>query len=341
MSGHVRANICLLVFTVALCCGVYPLTLWAIGQAAFPHQSNGSLVQDKKSGKLLGSTLIAQEFKGDEWFQPRPSAASFKGEASGASNWGANNYQLRDRVARALGPIVKYKSGPKKGQEAAADIVAWFRTEQPSLVAEWAKAHSGLAQNWVKSEDVTKDFVKAWFEKHPADLAAWKKENPDKADPAPDDLAVAFFESFSREHPATWLAVNDSKDKKNEKGEPVKIVELVPKSAEDAADISGVFFDLWLQAHPNVELEDVPADLVMASASGLDPHITLKNANYQLDRVAAKWAESTKTPAADIRRDIESILSEIASAPLGGLAGEKLVNVLEVNHALKERFAHP
>ena len=76
----------------------------------------------------------------------------------------------------------------------------------------------------------------------------------------------------------------------------------------------------------------------MASGSGLDPHITLKNALYQLDRVAGKWAAETRLDPAEVRREIESLLRRQAEAPLGGLVGVELVNVLEVNLALQELY---
>ncbi len=89
-----------------------------------------------------------------------------------------------------------------------------------------------------------------------------------------------------------------------------------------------------LKQHPSDPTKDVPADLVMTSGSGLDPHITLKNALYQLDRVADAWAKKTGTDAAEVRKAIEKLLKQKASAPLGGLAGVELLNVLEVNLAL-------
>jgi K+-transporting ATPase ATPase C chain len=93
-----------------------------------------------------------------------------------------------------------------------------------------------------------------------------------------------------------------------------------------------------LQKHPNDPQKNVPADLVMASGSGLDPHITLKNAYYQLDRVVDAWAKKTGKKPQEIRQTIEKILNEKASAPLGGLAGLPLVNVLEVNLELRKRI---
>ena len=44
-------------------------------------------------------------------FQPRPSAAAYDASASSSSSLAASNYALRDRVARTLGPIVKYQNG--------------------------------------------------------------------------------------------------------------------------------------------------------------------------------------------------------------------------------------
>ena len=85
-------------------------------------------------------------------------------------------------------------------------------------------------------------------------------------------------------------------------------------------------------------MEEVPADLVMASGSGLDPDITLAGAMYQLDRVAAAWAAKTHQPESQLRREIEGMLQERAVEPLSGLVGVKLVNVLEINLAMSARY---
>ncbi len=89
--------------------------------------------------------------------------------------------------------------------------------------------------------------------------------------------------------------------------------------------------------NPAASREEIPADLVMASGSGLDPHITLKGALYQLDRVATAWAEKTKAPKERVVQEIRALLEDEKEAPLGGLAGVDLVNVLEVNQALADR----
>src|SRR5205814_4086805 len=125
------------------------LALLGIGQTLFRDKAEGSLLRDQ-NGAVVGSRLIAQPFTADEYFQPRPSAAAYNAAASGASNWGANNYLLRERVARALGPIVKYRSGAKQGHLAAGDIESWFQKDQfggrPGIVAQWAQAHVAVAQ---------------------------------------------------------------------------------------------------------------------------------------------------------------------------------------------------
>src|SRR5690349_22309795 len=121
MASHFRAILWLLGLTVLLCAVLYPLALLGIGQTLFRDRAQGSLLRDE-DGKVIGSRLLAQPFSADEYFWPRPSAASYNGAASGASNWGGSNYLLRDRVARTLGPIIKYKSTPPKGKTVQEDV---------------------------------------------------------------------------------------------------------------------------------------------------------------------------------------------------------------------------
>jgi K+-transporting ATPase ATPase C chain len=324
----------LLGLTVLVCCVLYPLLLWGIGQAAFRDQADGSLITGP-DGKVVGSRLIAQPFTGDEYFQPRPSAVSYNAAASGASNWGASNPRLRDRVARALGPVVGYAGGPRKGQPVGPDVEDWLRKDQfrgkPGVVAQWAEAYPTLAQNWVKADKLNADYVAAWKEAHPGEVAGWVRDNPGTPDPKAEDLAVPFFVSYAKTFPGTFPGIVEHK---TPGGQTEKRVEPV----RAGTDIQATFFDVWLQDNPGVELEEVPADMVMASGSGLDPHITLKNARYQLDRVAGKWAEITKRGRAEVRQELEDLLRQRAEAPLGGLLGVEIVNVLEMNLALRGHF---
>lgn len=238
---NLRANLLLTALTVAVCCVLYPAVLYAVGRAAFPAGTGGSLIE--APGKPRGSRLIAQPFTGDEYFWPRPSAASYNAAASGGSNWGANNPKLRDRVCRQLGPLVAYKAGSRSA--------AGGRTPQQD--------------------------IEAWFASKP-ELAA-----------VPHEAGV----------PAT-------------------------------------FFDQWLSdpanADKTADLDPVPADFVTASGSGLDPHVTLRNALsvYQLDRVARKRAAA---PA-----ELAELVKAKSFTPLSGLAGEPLVNVLELNIELDAKY---
>jgi K+-transporting ATPase ATPase C chain len=335
MLTHLRAIFWLLLLTLIICSVLYPLVLWGIGQTGLSYQAEGSLILGA-NGKPIGSMLIAQPFIGDEYFHPRPSAASYNASASGASNWAASNYQLRDRVARQLGPMVKYQGGARKGQPVGPDIEHWFREDRfqgkPGIVAQWAQAHTGLAQAWAKADPMQADYVSAWQKTHASDVAAWLKEHPQDSELKPEDLAVPFFVSFSKEQPGKWPVIVEEKAD----GQTKKSV----KAVSEGSDIQAVFFDMWREEHPDAELESVPSDLVTASGSGLDPHITLKGALYQLDRVAAAWTSKTSGDQAKIRAAILKLLQDNASAPFGGAIGVPLVNVLEVNIALRDQMQH-
>ncbi len=83
-----------------------------------------------------------------------------------------------------------------------------------------------------------------------------------------------------------------------------------------------------LRAAGPTEPAPVPVDLVTASASGLDPDISLSAAHFQVARVARARALQ---PAA-----VERLVDTQAQGKLLGLLGEPRVNVLELNLALQE-----
>jgi potassium-transporting ATPase KdpC subunit len=70
----------------------------------------------------------------------------------------------------------------------------------------------------------------------------------------------------------------------------------------------------------------VPADAVTASGSGLDPHISLQNAQMQISRVAKERGLSEEVVRGEI--------SKATDKPLLGIGGDPGVNVLRVNLAL-------
>jgi potassium-transporting ATPase KdpC subunit len=250
----------------------------------------------------------------------------------------ASNYLLRDRVARMLGPIVTYASGSKKGRLAAPDIEAWFQQDQyqgaPHIVAQWADNHNELAQSWVSADPTHAQYINDWTKAHEAEVADWIKQNPGTPQPKASDLAVMFFENFSKQYPGKFPS-NVSTQLPGGKSQTT--VALVASGS----DVQSIFFDMWRQDHPNADLANVPGDMVTTSGSGLDPHITLQNAQYQLNRVVSKWAADTKRDPGQVHAEIEHMLQSDAFAPLSGLVGEKMVNVLQVNLELTKRYGAP
>jgi potassium-transporting ATPase KdpC subunit len=91
--------------------------------------------------------------------------------------------------------------------------------------------------------------------------------------------------------------------------------------------------DALLAAHPGKRASDVPPEMVTASGSGLDPHISPAGADFQVDRVAA----ARGLPVERVRQ----LVAEHTSGRDLGVLGEPRVNVLELNLALDRLGSGP
>jgi potassium-transporting ATPase KdpC subunit len=81
----------------------YPAVMTVFGQAVFPAQANGSLIE--QNGKVVGSALIGQQFDAPQYFWGRLSATTpmpYNATGSGGSNLGPLNPSLSDQVKGRL-----------------------------------------------------------------------------------------------------------------------------------------------------------------------------------------------------------------------------------------------
>ncbi|WP_050637208.1 potassium-transporting ATPase subunit KdpC [Candidatus Stoquefichus sp. SB1] len=77
------------------------------------------------------------------------------------------------------------------------------------------------------------------------------------------------------------------------------------------------------KAHPDQKDTAIPEDLVTCSGSGLDPHISIAAAHYQIERIAKAQNMS--------QDEVQKIVDQCTDGKLLGVLGEKTVNVLKVN----------
>src|ERR1039458_176234 len=103
---EIRSAVMVTVMLAIVCCGIYPLVVFGIGQTLFHDQANGSLIVDK-DGTIHGSRLLGQQFTADKYFISRPSDAGANGMAydatsSGGSNLGPTSQKLNDSIKQNI-----------------------------------------------------------------------------------------------------------------------------------------------------------------------------------------------------------------------------------------------
>lgn len=134
LLGHLYTAVVATVVLVVICCGIYPLLIWGVAQAAFPGAANGSLVtktgqSTTKEEEAAGSRLLGQVFTSPKYFHPRPSAAGggYDGTASSGTNLGPTSDKLINGIHGSKN--ADGTPNPAGDFDGVKDLAAAFRAE--------------------------------------------------------------------------------------------------------------------------------------------------------------------------------------------------------------------
>jgi K+-transporting ATPase ATPase C chain len=100
-----------------------------------------------------------------------------------------------------------------------------------------------------------------------------------------------------------------------------------PSNSDYLKDVSNRI-DTLLKYHPYLQRADIPAEMVTASGSGLDPDISPAAAKIQIKRIAANRGLTLQK--------VNQLVNQHTEAPLFGLFGPAKINVLKINIALDQ-----
>jgi potassium-transporting ATPase KdpC subunit len=159
MKLFIQSILLTIVFTV-LTGVLYPLVITGIAQVAFRDQANGSLIV--RDGKVVGSELLAQQFTGDKYFWPRPSAGGYATVPSGASNLGPTSQALQSNVTANA---AAFRTGNKLAADAPVPADMVFTSASgldPHISPEAARLQIARV---AAARGISADQVKALMEK--------------------------------------------------------------------------------------------------------------------------------------------------------------------------------
>jgi K+-transporting ATPase ATPase C chain len=160
LRGAVMSTLVLAV----VCCGLYPLVVFGLGQALFHDKANGSLIVDA-SGTVRGSRLLGQQFTADKYFHSRPSAAGsgYDSTSSGGSNFGPTSQKLRDSIAQNIADY-RAQNGLDTNTAVPADAVTASASGlDPHISVRNAELQSARV---AKIRGLAADQVRALVQKH-------------------------------------------------------------------------------------------------------------------------------------------------------------------------------
>ena len=159
----------IMIFLTVLTGLIYPGLVTGLCQLLFRHQANGSLLT--QDGRIIGSSLIGQNFSRPEYFHPRPSAAGSTGydaTDSRGSNLGPTSQKLYDRVKASAAQFRKENpsfSGPipadaltASGSGLDPDISIANAMAQAARIAKARGVNPSLVERLIRSETQQRGF---------------------------------------------------------------------------------------------------------------------------------------------------------------------------------------
>jgi potassium-transporting ATPase KdpC subunit len=159
----------IMIFLTVLTGLIYPGLVTGLCQLLFRHQANGSLLT--QDGRIIGSSLIGQNFSRPEYFHPRPSAAGSTGydaTDSRGSNLGPTSQKLYDRVKASADQFRKENpshSGPipadaltASGSGLDPDISIANAMAQAARIAKARGVNPSLVERLIRSETQQRGF---------------------------------------------------------------------------------------------------------------------------------------------------------------------------------------
>ena len=155
-----------------LCGFAYPMVLTGISQIIFPNQANGSLVE--MDGKVVGSTLVGQDFTDERLFHCRPSAYNYNtytqedkengiytGLSSGSNNYAVSNPKLKERLNQDIIEFLKENPTITRDEIPSDIITASGSGLDPHISVEAANVQvDRIVKNTQLSEAKVKELIK-------------------------------------------------------------------------------------------------------------------------------------------------------------------------------------
>ena len=167
-----KTAFCVSIAMYLLCGFAYPMVLTGISQIIFPNQANGSLVE--MDGKVVGSTLVGQDFTDERLFHCRPSAYNYNtytqedkengiytGLSSGSNNYAVSNPKLKERLNQDIIKFLKENPTITRDEIPSDIITASGSGLDPHISVEAANVQvDRIVKNTQLSEAKVKELIK-------------------------------------------------------------------------------------------------------------------------------------------------------------------------------------